>query len=140
MLDLSRLDPTARCLKMALDGLSMRQQVISNNIANVDTPGFKGGEVSFEEQLRRALARDGGGALTVTHPAHFVSAGRTQGTIDRPLVTQSNNLTLRNDGNNVDIEKEMAKLAETSIMYSAVSQQMAAKLSLLKTIINEGRR
>ncbi|MGQ9674960.1 MAG: flagellar basal body rod protein FlgB [Chloroflexota bacterium] len=140
MLDLSKLDPTARCLKMALDGLSLRQQVTSNNIANVDTPGFKGGEVNFEAQLRRALRRDGAGALKVTHPAHFAFAGESQSAIDKPLVTQSNNLTLRNDGNNVDIEREMAKLAETTITYSAVSQQMAAKLSLLKSIISEGRR
>lgn len=139
MLDLSRLDPTIGCLSKALDGLSVRQQVTSNNIANVDTPGFKGGEVSFETQLRRALGQDKQGALKVTHPAHFVSAEGAPQTAD-VVVTRSNDLTLRNDGNNVDIEKEMAKLAETTILYSALSQQMSAKLALLKSIISEGRR
>lgn len=139
MLDVSRLDPTIRCLSKALDGLSVRQQVTSNNIANVDTPGFKGGEVSFEARLRQSLGPDGQELLKTTHPAHFLSAEDASQTTD-VVVTQAKNTTLRNDGNNVDIEKEMAKLAETTILYTALSQQMSAKLALLKSIISEGRR
>ena len=51
-------DMAMRVLQLALDGLSLRQQAISNNIANVDTPGFRASEVSFEGQLRRLLGRE----------------------------------------------------------------------------------
>lgn len=140
MLDITKLDATMLCLRQALDGLSTRQQVIGNNIANIDTPGFKGSEVEFETQLRRALDRDRSAALVTSDPMHIStnqgSTGGTQGI----FVRESNHLSLRTDGNNVDIDREMAKLAETSIMYDALSQQLTAKLSLLKTIITEGRR
>lgn len=140
MLELTKLDATARCLKLALDGLSTRQQVISNNIANVDTPGFKGGEVNFETQLRQVLERGKAKLLTTSHPAHFASLSASPASADSLVVTPTNNMTLRNDGNNVDIDREMAKLAETTILYDALSQQMSAKLALLKSIISEGRR
>ncbi len=140
MLDITMLDPTARTLNTALDGLSLRQQVTGNNIANIDTPGFKSAEVDFETQLRRAMAQSSALALATTNPAHLTATGGLAGSIDGPVVSTSNNLSMRNDGNNVDIDREMARLAETSIMYDALAQQMSAKLALLKTIISEGRR
>jgi flagellar basal-body rod protein FlgB len=120
-------------IKRAMDGLSARQQVISNNIANVDTPGFKAGRVSFETSLRRAL--QGGTALSVTDPRHL-----------QPPEYQPNpsvqvlNTVGRTDGNNVDIDLEMSQLAETSIRYSALVEVMGKRLASLRTVINEGRK
>ncbi len=120
-------------LKRAMDGLSLRQQVISNNIANLDTPGFKAARVSFEASLRRALK--GGTALSLTDPRH-VEPPEYQ---PNPTV-QVVNTVGRTDGNNVDIDLEMTQLAETSIRYSALVEVLGKRLAVLRTVINEGRK
>jgi len=129
---------TERALLVALDGLAVRQRVISSNVANIDTPGFKGAEVNFETRLKQALGRRDTLTMTTTDAAHLSADGLSMDEVVQ--VVPTNNTTLRNDGNNVDIDREMAKLAETSIAYDALSQLMASKLALWKTIINEGRR
>ena len=144
-------DIAIRVLKLALDGLSLRHQVISNNIANVDTPGFRASEVSFEGQLRRLLGEDGysprdGTArgrlcsdgmardMRRTNPAHLRS-----GTVQPTVAVLLSNAPMKNDLNNVDIDRQMVELAETTLSYSALAQLMSNKLSLLRTIINGGR-
>ena len=129
---------TERAIVAALNGLATRQRVISSNVANIDTPGFKGAEVNFESRLKEALNRQGKPTLVGTHPSHL-SGGGAQ--LDEVVeVAPTNNTTLRNDGNNVDIDREMAKLAETTIAYSALSQVMASRLAFWRTIVNDGRR
>lgn len=120
-------------IKRALDGLSFRQQVISNNIANVDTPGFKAGRVSFEASLSRALK--GGTALATTDPRHL-----QQPDYQPTLSVQVLNTTGRTDGNNVDVDLEMSELAETSLRYNALVEVMGKRLAMLRTVINEGRK
>lgn len=120
-------------LKKAMDGLSLRQQVISNNIANVDTPGFKAARVSFEANLRRAL--QSGTALSLTDPRHMEPPEYQP----NPSV-QVVNTVGRTDGNNVDIDLEMTQLAETSIRYSALVEVLGKRLAALRTVINEGRK
>ncbi len=126
-------DRVDQILKRAMDGLSLRQQVISNNIANIDTPGFKAARVSFETNLRRAL--QGGTALTLTDPRHMEPPGYQPD----PQVQIVNTMG-RTDGNNVDIDLEMSQLAETSIRYSALVETLGKRLAILRTIVNEGRK
>jgi flagellar basal-body rod protein FlgB len=134
-------DVTTMVLQRALTALSLRQQVASNNLANLNTPGFKASEVRFEAELQRVLNadREQGESLRVTHPAHFridpSSAWEVQ-----PVVRTRTDTLLRADGNNVDLEKEMASLAETALLYQASTQILARKLALLRTIVTEGRK
>ena len=138
-------DPVMSVVQTALRGLSMRQQAISNNIANVDTPGFKGTDVAFETELKRAMGGGGVGggmslALATTDGGHM--AGRL-GAATQTVVPQEVELPgsqLRNDGNNVDVDREMSRLAETSISYNALVEAMNLKLALLRSAITEGRR
>ena len=138
-------DPVMNAVQTALRGLSMRQQAIGNNIANVDTPGFKGTDVAFEAELKRAMGGSGPGggiglALATTDSGHM--AGRLGG-ITQAVAPQEVELPgsqLRNDGNNVDVDREMARLAETSITYNALVQAMNMKLAGLRSAIYEGRR
>ena len=58
----------------------------------------------------------------------------------RPVTFDSADGTLRNDGNTVDVDREMSKLAETTMLYNAMGQMTAGKLGVLRTAINEGRR
>lgn len=132
-------DPTSRALKAALNGLSLRQQVIGNNLANIDTPGYQAAEVSFEQQLQQAVARPRARiALVSTDPRHL--SGRPRLSTEVAQVQPTNDSPMRNDGNNVDVDREMARLAETEIQYQAVTQLMSSKVSGLRSIITEGRR
>lgn len=135
-------DRAFRTLEIALKGLSLRQQVIANNLANIDTPGFKASDATFETELKRALGRDKGGgmAFAQTHPAHLSVPESDTVSAVAPRVVLQNTQALRNDGNNVDIDREMLRLVETNINYNAMVQLIAKKFSLLRTIITEGKR
>ena len=130
-------DLALRSISFALDGLSLRQQVTANNIANVDTPNFKAQQVSFEEQLQQTLNRDENNLqLKTTAPGHLQY--KTSPDSDLIAVKRHDN-TLRNDGNNVDIDLEMTTLAETTVRFQALTQLAGTKLALLKDIVREGR-
>ena len=129
-------DSTNQVLHTALDGLARRQQVTANNIANAETPGFKASIVTFESQLNARLP----GAthepvLAQTHPAHLSAQAQPAG----PQVVELRDTLGRNDRNNVDIDREMVTLAETSAAYNAVTRLTAKRLGLLKAAITEGR-
>lgn len=115
-------DLPARVLERALDAASLRHRVLSHNIANVDTPGFKRYRVDFETELARALA-----------------AGQDPDRV-RPAVVRETDSTGRPDGNNVDIEAELVKLAENQIWYAALTRQISDHFARLRTVIYEGRR
>jgi flagellar basal-body rod protein FlgB len=113
-------------------GLSNRQQAISDNIANIDTPGYQRKEVPFETELRRALGQ-GSSQLAATDPRHFVagtSRGSTNGTQAAQMLTSA-----RRDTNNVDIDQEMVSLAETQMRYQAAATSLNKKLDTLRNIL-----
>ena len=126
--------PQEAVLEKALAAASLRHKVISNNIANVNTPGFKKSDVVFENEL--AMAMSGGrAAMSRTHSRHL--PGRSGGQI--PAIVTDNATSLRTDGNNVDIDAEMAGIAKNSIYYDAVAQQLGRYFSNLKSAISGGR-
>lgn len=137
----NQIKETTDVYKKVLDGLSTRQHVFANNLANVDTPNFKRSEVTFEEQLSRSILQQKGDAfpgipISYTNPLHFSLDDYTP--YIQPDVIIDKNTTYRNDGNNVDIDLEMTKLAKNEVAYSAVSQLLAGKISGLKYVIGEG--
>jgi flagellar basal-body rod protein FlgB len=127
-------DPTVKALQFSLDGLSKRAQVANNDIANADTPNFKSSEVTFESSLRQALqGGDSPLALTRTDGAHMDpgAIAANAGITETPML---NSIT-KNDNNNVDLEREMTTLAESNIMYDAMTQMTSTKLSILRSSI-----
>jgi len=136
----ARIDAT-EVLQQSLDGLTTRQRATANNIANVDTPGYKATQVSFESQLVQAvdqqlLARRGV-QMATTSPAHL-SAGPHQLNQVEPVVSKFDTVSYRNDGNSVDIEREMALLAETQLRYSTLSSLVSRRLAIERTIVRAG--
>jgi flagellar basal-body rod protein FlgB len=130
--------PLLQVLHKALDASWLRQQVIANNIANVETPGYKRWEVSFEKQLQRALAEGENLSLARTHPAHF---GRAPSLGDvQPQVYQVLDSSYRNDGNNVDIDAEMAKQTANYLNYNLLTRLVTGHLEMLRIAVTEGRR
>ncbi len=129
-------------LQRGLDVSSSRQRVISDNIANVDTPGYKTKEVLFDDILKNEkekgsihLAFQG----TRTHSNH-VEIGSKGSSSYQPKIVVQNKYSLLNNENNVDIEYEMTKLAENNLWYSTLTQMTNKEFSKLRYVITEGRR
>jgi len=114
-----------------------RNAVIRNNIANVETPGFKASYLEFESLLKRA-AEEGGFVGTRTHEKH-IHIGRTGINDVRPMIFQSRELSMRADGNNVDIESENVRMAQNSLQYNTIMEKMNSEIRRLRMAINEGR-
>ena len=127
--------PPINLLEKALAGSSLRHQVISNNIANVNTPGYKRKEVSFEEELAAAAKGEKKHSLSLTHPKHLAPR------VVKPEPIQIRtieNTSLRTDGNNVDIDAEMAGMTKNNIFYNAVAQKIGGYYTNIKLAIKGG--
>ncbi|MCC7364260.1 MAG: flagellar basal body rod protein FlgB [Dehalococcoidia bacterium] len=115
-----------------LRGLSQRQQAISDNIANIDTPGYVAQEVPFETALQRQLGRFGT-ALATTDARH-INAG--MGSTGQLGMQRAQMLTsARLDGSTVDIDAQMIQLAETQMRYQAASSALNTKLGIIRNVI-----
>lgn len=112
-------DVTTTALTTALRGLSLRQRVTADNVANIETPGFTAGRVDFESSLREAL-RDG------RSPAD-----------SSPRVGRSAEPT-RLDGNNVNLDEESLSMIQTNLRYTAAVEAMNGKFRMLRTAIKGG--
>lgn len=127
-------------LQRALDGTTLRHQAIAENLANVNTPGYKRLEVEFAAALRAALSAQGvHPGLARTDPRHLLGG---QPSLDgvRPSAVRETGTTGRADGNNVDSDVELAKLAGNTLLYDSLSQVLGRRLAMLRFAINEGRR
>jgi flagellar basal-body rod protein FlgB len=121
----------------ALNGLSARQKVIANNLANINTPGFKRSTVQFEKVLQESIANGkyNGVRLKTTNPKH-ITVNKSD---SFPVVTDQST-GMRNDGNNVDMEQEVAQLTKDTLLYYSLVQLVNQNFSQLRTVVNEGRR
>jgi len=124
--------PVLNVLQKGLDASGMRQQVLSNNVANIDTPQFKRSDVDFQAVLGAALGENGGAlSMKLTSPKHIpgLADGRGSG-----IVTDQST-SLRNDGNNVDVDREMSNVAENGLYYSSLTRAISSQLGLLRMVI-----
>lgn len=125
-------------LHKGLDAAAERHRVTVHNTANVNTPNFKRQEVSFEEDLRAAMKKTGKLPLVTTHPGHM--GGNTSFQDVRHSVNTDKRTSMRTDGNNVDIDREMAVMAANQLNYNALTQVMNERYSLMRYVIHEGKR
>jgi flagellar basal-body rod protein FlgB len=133
MIDSILSDSTLRIAQRALDGLSVRRDVIGQNVANVDTPGYRAQQVSFENVLSDATRSNSGTLkMAVTNTAH--KAKSTNSSSDLVKVSPRNGGSVRADGNNVDIDQELTELTETGIRYETISTSVSNKFSLMKAL------
>lgn len=123
-------------LSQALDGASLRQKVLSHNVANANTPGFKRSDVNFKQQLSQAgrkiplVTTDRNHRAGVPSNTHTAAFG----------VVQDNSTAMRNDGNNVDVEREMVLVMENQLYYQSIADKLSRNLGRLRSVIGEGRR
>jgi flagellar basal-body rod protein FlgB len=132
MTDSITSDATIQAAQNALNGLTKKQEVIGQNLANIDTPGYQAQAVDFETTLNNAINGTGRLRLITNNSAHMDSASN-QGDIIQ--ISSRKGGTERADGNNVDIDVELVDMTETVVNYQAMVQAIAKKFSLLKQII-----
>lgn len=131
-------------LEQSMRAATLRHQVLANNIANVNVPGYQASELSFEERLKQALqepAQPQGLQGITTHERHIpIGEPRpTAGPVE-PVIQSAADGVMRQDGNNVDLEAEMAKLAANQLWYQALVRSVTDEFGRLRTVIMEGRR
>ena len=113
------MEPMLHMLEGFLGVVSARHQIITSNMANVDTPGYRTQDIDFRAELQRALN---------SGPASFLPAAHSvQGLMQRP------------DGNDVSLDRESLLLAETQMQYQIGVQIMKSGFHRLLTAINEGK-
>jgi flagellar basal-body rod protein FlgB len=121
-------------MQKSLDVLWLRQEVISNNIANVDTPNYKSQHVEFETMFRQALEDQGQLSMKVSSPRHIQAVPSNPLDVDPTVVSETWG-TMRMDGNNVDVDQEMTELGMNTIQYNLTIQKVNGELQRLKTAI-----
>jgi len=128
--------PVMSALTRQLDSSSLTQRVIANNVANVNTPGFKKSQVSFREQLRQALDSKAP-VLATSNPRHIGGAADISQVA--PKVVQERDTIMRYGQNNVDIDQEMVNLAANQIVYDISANSLSGRLGILGYVIRGGR-
>jgi len=111
----------------SLDALWMKQKVISNNIANADTPGFKSSNVIFEDILKNALSSSGG-SEDMQQKLSFLE----------PQIIKDNSTQVREDGNNVDLDEQNIELTRLRLQYESMARVISEEFSRIKYAIRGG--
>jgi flagellar basal-body rod protein FlgB len=126
-------------VKMAALGLRLnRQHVLNSNVANAETPGYRALGYNFEEQLQAVSGGEESEPMKATHSKHFLNGSTEADGTFQPEVFVRPTESVGQDGNTVDVDSEMAELAENQIMYRATVELINKKLGTLKYAISNG--
>jgi flagellar basal-body rod protein FlgB len=132
MTDSITSDAAIQAAQNALNGLTKKQEVISQNLANIDTPGYQAQSVDFETTLSNAINGKGRLRMITNNSAHMDTASKQS---DIVQISSRKGGTERADGNDVDIDTELVDMTETVVNYQAMVQTISKKFALLKQII-----
>lgn len=130
----SIFDQTVSGLNKAMELTWRKNQVIASNVANAETPQYRAGDLQFGQELEQAFQRNVDEAMTRTNANHM----EVSGDASSKIVLDPNGVT-KADGNNVDIDLQMASLAQNSSDYSNAAQLIRRQIGLVRTAIREGR-
>jgi flagellar basal-body rod protein FlgB len=111
--------PLLQRMERFLDLASLRQSLISSNLANVDTPGYRTRDIDFEKEMQKAVAA----VHTTPHP----EVREISGLVERP------------DRNNVNVDRETLLLAQTQLQFQAGVALLKQEFKRLATAITEGK-
>ncbi|MCU0228287.1 MAG: flagellar basal body rod protein FlgB [Bryobacterales bacterium] len=117
------IDRFSQSLEVYMDLLATRQKLVSSNIANLSTPGYRTKDIDFQQHLEAAMQRGSG-----TEAARAASA-----ILEQPV----EGLTVKNDGNDVSLEREARLLAETAMRFQMASMLLERRIGMTKAAIRE---
>ncbi|MCT4564051.1 MAG: flagellar basal body rod protein FlgB [Maledivibacter sp.] len=131
---LGKLNSNIGVYKKALDASWLKQTAISNNLANVNTPGYKRQDVKFDSILKNYIS-DNSIKLKKTHVNHISNSDFSS---LKPEITRKMGTSLRKDKNNVNIDVEMAEFSKNYIKFNALTRELSSHLSRIKMSISKG--
>ncbi len=114
-IDPAMLDRIADTLEHYMDLLSLRQKIVASNIANADTPGYKTRDLDFQAEFRAVLAGSS------------------------PQASEVSGLAIKNDGNNVNLDREARLLSENALRFNLAAGLMREQIRMVKDAIQEGK-
>jgi flagellar basal-body rod protein FlgB len=129
-------DRTIHFLEQSLNLRGARQGILSNNIANAETPDYSAKDLPFQKIMRQKMGESSASTVPVqkTHPLHFPDPGSAPG--------KESGLpwSVETDSSGVTIDQEMTKLAENNLQYQSAVQALTKKLETIKYVISDGGR
>ena len=125
---------TINALSDGLNGSMKRHSAISDNLANVNTPGYKRKEVSFEDRINRLYIEKEDVGKDLKSTGFKNRDGRVA---VNPIVRRVDDTSMRNDGNNVDPDREMAYLAKNQLHYTGMARMMQQQFSFLTDLLGQ---
>jgi flagellar basal-body rod protein FlgB len=111
------LDAQSGLLAQLMDATAVRQQVVTQNLANINTPGYQRLEATFEDQFKKALSGSLDSAATAGIKAE---------------VKVSKDAATRPDGNSVDLDKELGELQRTALMFQTYTRLLEARIGMMR--------
>ena len=123
----------------ALDQRLKRSEVISGNIANAETPGFRALGYDFEDQLASMAGLDGKVPIKTSNEKHFQNAFTQANGKARADVFVRPTESIGEDGNTVDVDTEMVQMAQNQMLYRSAVEMINRKVGMIKYAINGGR-
>ena len=125
-------------LEASLNHRLQRQKIIVSNIANAMTPGYRALGYDFESQLQKSIESSKRGAMAATDARHLKGQGVSGDGSIKPDVHVKPTESVGNDGNTVDVDREMSELAENQILYNFTIEVLNRRLAMLRYGINGG--
>jgi flagellar basal-body rod protein FlgB len=126
------LGSTGALLERYMDLLAARQRVTAGNIANADTPGYQTRDIDFRAELQSYLYGSASPQASSTASSQALAYPAV-------LVRESFGDGAKNDGNNVDLDREMQKLAENTLRFTTASTLMQKQIQEVRSAIHEGK-
>ncbi|WP_142827593.1 flagellar basal body rod protein FlgB [Planococcus soli] len=123
-------------MEQALSASTLRQRVHSANIANVDTANYKSKKVDFQAALDTAMNNQSLSSYK-TNDRHLSFSNESS--VGKTEILTNSSTKYNNNGNNVDMDVEMAELAKNQLWYNAVTERVNGKLNSLSSVISGGR-
>ena len=114
-------DPTSDLLSDMIRATTVRQRILASNLANVETPGYEAQEVTFDKVLAEARGQAAGA------PAELPEV--------QPVVRPDPDVAIRRDGNTVDLDRQMTKLAENTLWHNGLVQILVTRMNMMKMAI-----
>jgi len=133
-------DSIIKTLQRNLDVRARKHEVIISNIANVDTPNYKAFDLIVEDEMSKVDSNEIINNLARTHLFHIPVKIQNGVDVTKSKIQLSKEVSLRGDGNTVNMEKEMAELSENNIMYRISADILSRKFQGLLKAMQVGRR
>jgi len=128
---------TISLLERSLDLRTLNQRVLASNIANMDTPNYKAVELEVAEEMNRGEKSNPGISLVRTHVNHLPVQNKAMNRV-KLKAAKAPDFSLRGDGNTVDIDRTMGRLAKNTLLFNAATQLISSKFKGLRNAMKGG--